>query len=711
MRARSLMTLALAMAPAVGHPSEPQAAAPTSQASGTEFPTAVEIVNVDAVVLDKSGNPVEGLAQAAFSIREDGRPQTVTSFEAVGLAESPPQAPSPRARIATNQFPQERGERWFVVVFDDVNLSREATPRAQSAIVEFLTRGLRDGDQVMILPTSGGAWWTGRLPEDRDELVAFVKKQAGAWRPDTSAGRIWDYEAIAIANDRDKKLLGQVARRYFEANLIPESYPSADPATARDLDVSPGLPMIRAKATEVYTASTTRIRATLGSLARVSAALGQLKGRKTLLLVSEGFIMDPSQSEFRELIQVARNTNTVVNFVDARDPAGVVGQAGMPGGGAEYGTAALEQDATTLVALATLEGGGARSIALDTGGAVVTGSDLVKSMVKIARESRAYYLLGYTSTNTKRDGKFRKIEVSVARPDVNVHARRGYYAPSNAEARPVPKDKLDPVVRASLDAPLGAPGIPLRFTSYVLGREPGGKVQTLLVAEADLAPLHLNPRGGKYEASLDSYVVVHGRDNGAVEKQEALVELAVPAEAFPQVTRSGLPIRRTVALAPGVYQARLLLRDRATGLVGSVRHEFEVPAPSQFHVSTPVITDSFQAAEAGQAPRPVPIAHRTFRAGTRIACTFEVFGAAPDAAQGGPRVTLGYRLRRADGTDVAAAPPRLLNPGGLGQLAPLLVVELPAGGEGEHELVLDLRDEVSGTALEVVEPLTLSRQE
>src|SRR5258707_15450966 len=111
--------------------------------------------------------------------------------------------------------------------------------------------------------------------------------------------------------------------------------------------------MIRAKAQEVYREADVRLRATLGTLARVSTAMAQLRGRKTLLLVSEGFIMDPSQTEFRELIQAARNSSAAVYFFDVRGPTGSVGQPGMAGGGAGSGRAGDLQEATTLLPLAT----------------------------------------------------------------------------------------------------------------------------------------------------------------------------------------------------------------------------------------------------------------------------------------------------------------------------------------------------------------------
>jgi len=697
--------LLLALAASGGPGSEARPQPPPAPQAGTAFPSSVDVVNVDVVILDRQGNPVEGLTQADFTVQEDGRPQTLSAFEAVDFRESPATAPPGRQRISTNATAPVRGDRSFVIVFDDANISSYAAPRARKAIIAFLDRGLRGGDQVMIAPTSGGPWWAGRMPEDHDTLVSFVDQLQGAWRPDTTAARIWDHEAIAIANGRNRQLEAEVARRYFENNLIPEAYPQ-DRELAAELNVSPGVAMIRTKAQQVYREAVTRLRATLDTLARVSTSMAQLRGRKTLLLVSEGFIMDSSQGEFRDLIQAARNASAAVYFVDVRGPAGSVGQPGMAGAGAESGRAVEEQDTTTALAFATLEGEGSRSVALDTGGTVIEGTNLAEGMARVA-QTRAYYLLGYTSTNPSRDGKFRKIQVSIARPDVVVRARRGYYAASSEPRRPPKPDELDPSVRAGLDSIAGSTGIPLRLTSYVFGPQPEGKRQVLLAAEADIAPLHLAAHDGRYTASLDSYIVVYALAAGKPERQETRLDLALPAEAYREVERSGVPIRREFTLAPGQYQARLLVKDRASGLMGSVRHEFEVAPVQPLQVTTPILTDSFQAGEAGQR-RPIPVAHRTFAAGATIACAFSILGAAPDPVRGGPRVSVAYRLRRADGGDVMASPARSLTAGPQGQVTPVIFLKLP-DAEGPYEVGLTIHDEVANTTLEVTEPFTVAR--
>jgi VWFA-related protein len=74
----------------------------------------------------------------------------------------------------------------------------------------------------------------------------------------------------------------------------------------------------------------------------------------------------------------------------------------------------------------------ARKMSDDTGGRVINvhnEKSLEKAFDVISEELRSQYVVGYYPTNEKRDGTFRKIKVDIARPDVKVLARTGYYAP------------------------------------------------------------------------------------------------------------------------------------------------------------------------------------------------------------------------------------------------------------------------------------------
>lgn len=695
MRTRLLLTLLLIFGASGG--------ARTQQPT---FPSGVELVTVDVVVFDRQGKPVEGLAREDFAIQEDGQPQKVAAFEAVSLLQTTA-PPSRRLRVTTNDERLDVAGRWFFVVFDDVHVTELSTPRARETITNFIEQALRPGDHVMIATSSGRSTWIGTLPDDRETLLAYVQHLQGQRRVETGADRIWDYEAMGITLGRDGQALAQVARRYFENGMIIEAELKNAEVRENFKDVAPGLQAIRIKARQTYDEVRARLEVSLGTLERMARALEDARGRKTLLLFSDGFIVDTTLPVFRTLTQAALNANVTVHFVDVRSPGGYIGQPGLPGGNAEVGRAVQEND-TIALGFAQREEEGARAVASDTGGSVVTGTNLLPGLTRIAEQGRSYYLIGYSPVNKRRDGRFRKIDVTVSRRDVTVRARGGYFEPAAREVVRPSADKLNPAIRAALDSPFGTPGLPLRLTSYVLGPEADGKVRTLLVSEADIRPLQLKQVQGKYSARLDSYVLVHDRDRDSLNRDERIVEVELPPAIFEQTLRTGLPAQREFLLEPGQYQATVLLRDRATGLTGSVRHEFDVPPPDRFRISTPVLTDTFQSVEGGRPARPVPIARRTFRAGTRIVSVFEVYGAQPPAAGEMPRVRVSYSLRRADGTVVSGTEPQPVGAAPSGAIAVTIGVTLPADASGDHELVLTVHDDVARRTIEDRETLIIT---
>jgi hypothetical protein len=138
-----------------------------------------------------------------------------------------------------------------------------------------------------------------------------------------------------------------------------------------------------------------------------------------------------------------------------------------------------------------------RMLAAETDGrAIVNQNDLETGMKQIMRDSSAYYLLGYTSTLAKPDGKFHEIKVRVKRPGVQVRARRGYLALTAVEAeRALAPPKPGPP-KAITEA-LGALGVPARrglIRSWV-GMSPGANGKTKITFVWEPAPPRPGARG------------------------------------------------------------------------------------------------------------------------------------------------------------------------------------------------------------------------
>jgi VWFA-related protein len=675
---------------------------PAPAAQAPSFGATTELVQVDAVVLDARGNPIEGLKEEDFEIREDGRPQTIQEFEAVALSESAPSVSPTSSFVSTNTQPKgPRRSRSFVIVFDDAQLSKPTGEHAREAVARFLRSGLRDEDEVTLVSTATNTWWSARLGEGREDLLEILGRLEGRRLVDSSGSRMSDYEAMRIYLNRDRQLGAEVTRRFAENGVIVDPGNANELQAVNDMQIGEGHPMVRVKAAEVYLYERVRNQATLHALERVALALARGRGRKSVLLVSDGFVYDPSLPEFRDVLHAMSRASGSVYFLDAR---GLTGSSEFAS--AEFGRALLEQDISSTLSRVPLETQGAESVAADTGGySIRNPNDLAGGMERIARESRSYYLLGYASRNTKRDGKLRKISVEVRRPGVKVRARSGYYAPSDAPPAPRQPGQLDPQVREALDSPFLVDGIPLRMAVYVFGPATADKAKVLVVAEADPDGIVPGATEGPLDATLDSYLVVSARDGGLSVPVEKEVQLDLPASARGRFRETWLPLYREVELPPGVYQARLLLKDRKTGRAGTIRHEFQVPSGESFRTSTPILTDSLQGDPKQGTTRPVPLARRAFPTGVNLVYVFEVYGAQHEPSA--PRVTSACEVRRADGSPLVKGASSLIPPGPQGQLGRQVPISLEGAPPGEYEIVLTLEDEGSQKRLQVVDPFTV----
>jgi hypothetical protein len=222
------------------------------------------------------------------------------------------------------------------------------------------------------------------MPYGRDELVTMLKRLDGRLIPEIGNDRITDYEAMRIILFSDMQVTERVMRR-FETYGVGMSRSGAGGAT--DTSRLGGDPLVRARAQDVYFQAVSRNHITLQLVERILKSLSTTRGRKSMILVSEGFIYDPSLSEFKDVVDAARRANVVIYFLDTR------GLGGLPAYmGAEFGPALDARDVGFAFGETMEAGEGAESIALDSGGfAVSNTNDLAAGIKRIAAESQSYH--------------------------------------------------------------------------------------------------------------------------------------------------------------------------------------------------------------------------------------------------------------------------------------------------------------------------------
>ncbi|HSD65473.1 MAG TPA: VWA domain-containing protein [Vicinamibacteria bacterium] len=690
----------------------PASGRPQADGQKPTFPAEAEIVTVDVVVTDRAGEPVLDLRREDFTVTEDGVSQPITAFEVVirpapdATAATAAAAPV-EPRSSSNRGPGPRLGSHFVIVFDELHLGLAEAVRARRAVADFLATGVADGDRVALVGTAEGTRWTARLPEGRAALLRALDRLQPRLLNEAVRDRMSDFEAMRIDRDRDPQVTDVVMRRYLDTGEIQQDTASpGNPALPQSQQVESWRDQVLSRAAGVYARATARNEQALGVVSRALEALAAERGRKSLVFASGGMVQDPRLAIYRQVVNEARRVNAAVYFLDARGLSGA--QAGLEG---EIGTRTEFRDLGSWFTEARERGEGSEALAADTGGfSLRDRNDLAAGLARIGRESRGYYLLGYAPSNRKADGRFRTIEVRVAREGARVRARRGYYAPGASEGRPKGVEGSDAAMQRALDAPFDLADVPLRAIADVLGPAEAGKATVRLTVEADIRGFAFAEKGGLSRDTLELLLLVARDDTGEFSRFDQQFEMNLRPETRARYEKDGFSIAREVPLAPGRYQARIVARDRNGGAVGSLLHAFEVPDLAGLRVSSLLLTDRLADAAKGAAPAPQPTARRQFAPSGTLHCRFEVYGASADAATGQPKVAAGFSIRRSDGKFLAAMPETPLQPAPDGTLARALGVPLGGAPPGRYEAIVVVTDLVAGRAAEAREPFEIGAE-
>jgi VWFA-related protein len=708
------------------------------------FPSQADLVTVDAVVLDRQGRPVRGLTAQDFLLSEDGKPQAVVSFEAmeVGAGDEPAAASASTGPVATNVRPGRSAASTYVLLVDDMSLAPSRQETVRTALTRFLTDGVRPGDELIFATTSGDIWWTARMPEGREDVVALAARVRGRSLADSGRDAVSEWEAFRITYWEGRGESGtaaagpptgapvsspgqapvavpgasttqRVVERYYQNRVcIPEAPGNTPLSQCRG--------MVFARAQQIDARRRNRTRDTLAAIDRAVFTLTGVRGRKALLLLTEGFLNDPALDVVQEVAGRCREANIAVYSLDVRGL--MTGLAGADAFGspnsAELGAMQAEQ--------IEAEAAGSVGLAEDTGGfAVRNTNDLGGGAARIAEESRVYYLLGYAPPEGKGPRDWRKLKVEVRRPGLVVRARKGYTLRTSAEilaaaearlasqSQPSKAPLLPADVARALASVRETDAIPLRAMAYSFEGRPAGTVRTLIAVEAEMASLANLGGEDRPRTVLSLSIAAAHRDTGKVARidQRIEVEGGAARTGAPTVTAAwaegALTLSRDFDLLPGVTQARIVVRDEFLGRVGALTLRFVVPAASGFRLSTPVLTNRVSPQKEGMPSRPILVAHREFAPGDQLYCQFEVFGAARrDGAA--PDVEASYELRRENGEVVRRGEPSVVTATPDGRL--LRLHSLPLGGiaQGSYELVLRVQDKATGETRERIEALRIT---
>ncbi len=583
MRAVTISSVGLVLATALAaaqQPPSPQepTTPPTPEVT---FKVEVNYVEEDVRVVDREGRFVRGLKREDFQVLEDGKPQKVETFGMVDIPNTRPRTPlylGPDALpiepdVAVNK--QVLDGRLYLLVLDDYHVAPLRSQNVRNIARRFVREKLGPDDQAAVVVTSGLRRASQDFTQNRRLLIEAIDNFLGQKLP--SAGV-----------ERNEKM----SREMNAAGA-----PIDDAGDPIQID-----PANRYIADDRVAERTFQARQALNSLRSISEWMSAIQGRrKAIIYISEGVDYnlfdiftggDPTnfnfenfnmiQTETYDTIAAASRSNVQIYSVDPRGLTSM-GQEDIEIGGLAAG--AYNLGPKQLLQELQSSQMNLRQLSEETGGVAFVGrNDFNAGFDRIVEENSQYYVLGYYSTNDKRDGKLRNIGVRVAGyPDAQVTYRKRYAAPRGRGPRNTAAGKpLDPTKSLSADlvntmtSPLPKTGIQLRVSA--IAKKGAAKATDVEVLIDTLGrDLTFTDKNGTFVNKLSMQVGVFNKEGKSIFAERPDVDLNLRPESHVRVTQNGVRILRHLSLPPGRYQLRVAAQDSGKVKQGSAHLDIDVP--------------------------------------------------------------------------------------------------------------------------------------
>ena len=591
------------------------------------------LVQVDVTVVDKDGRPIRDLKPGEIKIFENGKQRVVSGLTFVAAAPQDNSAqPNPKTAKHAPVLPGQKlsadeVRRTIAIVVDDITLSFQSVDYVRTVLRKFVDEQMQPGDLVAIIRSSGGLGALQQFTSDKRQLYAAINQLK------------WN----AFANGRVGAFAPMDARLDIpESTVLNGKGPIASGRAMDDVNLDS-----QNTRTNIFTAGS------LGALSYVLRGMERLPGRKSMLMLSEGFSL--FEREENGSITGGRVLDAIQKITDSANRAGVVVYSLDPRGlqvpmlSAEDNTSGWSsEDIDRKVALRNEEfrdsQDGLRYLSEETGGfAIVNNNNLSKGIRKIL-DDQSYYLLAYEPDDASFDPKklrFNKIEVKVDRPGARVRYRRGFFNVDDARMEASKAPKGDVSVYDALTSPFSRSDLPVHFNAIFNSDAKSGSYLRSLV-HLNLSDLDFKKESdGLMHATFDIYAYAFGDNGVIVGKKEKAFAVKFTPEEYEKVRSRGIVYNFIFPMAtPGAYQLRMAVRDRASGKIGSAGQFVEVPNLKNRRLSLAgIILNSGGSNSTGDPLTATAL--REFKLGSQLDYGTVVFNAKADAG----KTTLSSKMR------------------------------------------------------------------
>jgi VWFA-related protein len=576
---RSLGVLSIILGTVFNSPLLGQQPAP---AQAPSFRTGVNLVLVDVVVRDRSGAIVRGLTADDFELLEDGvRQQILTfAFEDIGRNAPPIEKTSTLAAIATASAPavaespdtpahpltsdEVAGHRLLTLLFDTSSMQPEEVQKAVDSATSWVDRDMSPADLVAVAAINSSLQVLNDFTSSKEQVRAVLSRFAA-----TDGTAFSAVDSSTAATD--------------EASTTATDDVTAVDQSAQELDTFN---------------NDVRLRA----LRTLAEALQPIQQKKAIIYFSSGMQRSgtDNQVELRRAVNAAVRANVAIYPVDARGL-----QAIVPGGSARQGSRGGLSAFTGSAVAGQFEQFAAQqetltSLASDTGGTAFTDSnDFGEAFARVERDISSYYILGFSSTNSSKDGRFRRLTVRVRnRSNVRIDAKNGYYA--DRDFAHTAKTDREVVLMEQLGAPIPATDVPVFVTAGWFR----------LAADKYYVPISVAVPGSAVPVSTDKVTLdVAGfiRDERGFPVGRVRDTLTVPPASAGSLATRQVLYQTGVTLPPGRFSVKIVVRENSNGQMGTFETPIVVPELKQSPVkmSSVVLGTQLQSVAARKTTSPL----------------------------------------------------------------------------------------------------------
>ncbi len=516
-------------------------AKPTQGEPVYRFKARSELVLVNVVVRDRSGAPLRDLKRDDFSVLEDGKPQKISSFDLENIDTAPIGGPSQATLLAASapkaaenaepSLEEFRDRRLIVLFFDLSSMQPEDIEHAIAAGQKFVDKQMTPADMVAVVTLATQLQVEQDFTTDRVQLDAVLQRL----NPTSGSG--------------------------FEEGATGDTEGTPDTGGSFTADD-----------TEYNIFNTDR---RLDALQTVAQSLARVQQKKSLIYFSSGMTRTgmENQSALRAAINAAVRANLSIYAMDMRGlqamvPGGEASQASLRGTSPYSGASVRSQFDSNFGSQETLS-----TVAEDTGGkAFLDSNDFNTVFTKVQQDTSVYYLLGYRSSNPARDGRYRRIEVKVAREGVKIEHRSGYYAPK--EFTYFTRDDREQQILDEMTSDIPSTDLSVFLSAaYFRIEENKYYVPVSLVVPGSEIPF--TRAADKDKASLDIAGLVRDASRRAVGNIRDNIKLTL--DESQQVRRKNVQYNTGFVLGPGAYHFKFVVRENQTGRVGSFEADVSIP--------------------------------------------------------------------------------------------------------------------------------------